>query len=136
MSFAVIEDQHKRAEIILFPKIHEKFFHIIEKKSAILVCGDSTESSSDVLKIKVSHIIDLQKFSVDEIKEFTIIITEEIQIQIIKEELSKLAMGMQIIKCTIKENNTLFSHVFHQKKIMTLDFIDYLYKKNISIVCK
>ena len=49
---------------------------IIKKKSAIYVEGDATESSSSNIKIKVSKVIDLETFSIKNIKQFIIEINE------------------------------------------------------------
>jgi DNA polymerase-3 subunit alpha len=133
MSFVIIEDQNKRCELILFPKIHEKYFHIIEKKSAILVFGDSTESTSDILKIKVSHIIDLQKFSIEHIKEFTIKIFEANTLPLIKNEYEKLLLGDQIIKLKITENNRSFNYTLNNKVIMTNNCVNILQNNNVLI---
>lgn len=133
MSFATIEDQNKRAELILFPKIHERYFHIIEKKSAVLVFGDSTESNSDSLKIKVSHIIDLQKFSIEQIKEFTIKITEESTLEYIQNEYSKLLSGTQTIKFKVEENNYSVNFIINNKVTITKNYIQKLQENNITI---
>jgi DNA polymerase-3 subunit alpha len=133
MSFAIIEDQNKRCELILFPKIHERFFHIIEKKSAVLVFGDSTESTPDLLKIKVSHVIDLQKFSIEHVKEFTIKIFEDTDLSLIQEEHSKLPPGTQTINFSIDANHHTLYYTLDKKITITKNYINILQEKNILI---
>jgi DNA polymerase-3 subunit alpha len=133
MSFVIMEDQNKRYELILFPKIHEKYFNIIEKKSSVLVYGDSSESSPENLKIKVSEVIDLQKFSIDSIKQFYIEIVNYDYIEFIKEKLEILSKGYQEITLIINENNKLYKHVLDKKIKITDNFIDSLHKNNINI---
>ncbi len=133
MSFVTIEDQNKRCELILFPKIHEKYYHIIEKKSAILIFGDSKESTPELLKIKISHIIDLQKLSIIQIKEFSIKIQNEEELKIIKNEFNLLMAGTQIIKLIITENNNSFHHLIDKKITITKEFINTLNKYNIIV---
>jgi DNA polymerase-3 subunit alpha len=136
MAFAVIEDQVAKADIVIFPKIYQKYSDILRNFNLFIFSGDATETSNENVKIKVESIIPLVNFDVEsKISAFRLKLNSKIR----KDEffeLSKLSSknGEVDLIFEFEEKEKKFEHYVHGKLKLDEYFFKFARNKDIEIV--
>ncbi len=135
MAFATIEDQVSKADIVIFPKIYQKYSEILKNFNLFIFSGDATETSNENVKIKAESIIPLVDFYAEsKINTFRLKVKDNFGRDEFF-ELSKLCKieGEVDLIFEFEEKEKKFEHCVNKKLKLDEEFLRFAKTKNIEI---
>lgn len=138
MAFGLIEDKQSRAEIVIFPTLYKKYQDILKRTSLFFFSGDTTESSENHIKIKVSMIIELEKFNYENhLSELIFFINKtnlEKSIELIKSFVSgKQKISFISDNSFLENEKKIIKYTLNQKFLLSTDNINLLYNNSVFV---
>ncbi len=134
MAFGVLEDAYTKAELVLFPKIYKKYKEMLKRHTLFIMSGDGSESTPQVIKIKVEHIVPLTEFSLHHNIHHLFIhdahTIEKEKFELLKQQIKP---GLTLFSLHFKEAEKMYIHKASQKIHIDQNLLNWFCENKILV---
>lgn len=125
MAFVTVEDQNKKCELIFFPRVYLEYKDKLQSNSLFCIMGDASDSTSQLVKIKVNKLIILDDQVTHYFDKIYFTICEE-NYKVFCDLFSHLSEGNTSFILKINCHDTVYYHHIKKKVSISKKFIESL----------
>jgi DNA polymerase III subunit alpha len=134
MAFATLEDQHNKAELVIFPTVYSKYRDLLNTNNSYVVYGDISEKNSREVKIKANSFNPIEEFNTNIVRSWNIFLNNECNNEILNSLSNQIlnSTGKSLCNIFFYEGSTLYKHSLSKRISLSDQLKDFLVERNIE----